>query len=53
MPDITMCSNNECPQKANCYRFMAEASPFWQSYSKFELTEDGKCNYFWKMEDPK
>lgn len=35
MPDITMCTGN-CPVKENCYRYMAEADPFGQSYSMLE-----------------
>ena len=35
MPDITMCTGN-CPVKEYCYRFMAKADPYWQSYSALE-----------------
>jgi len=39
MPDVTMCTSNECPVKDTCYR--AQATPDkLQSYSNFEYT----CN---------
>ena len=45
MPDITMCLNEECPRKTECYRYMAEPNG-WQSYAAFD---DGKkCKDFIK-----
>lgn len=32
MSDITVCDGGECPLKNNCYRFLAERNPLWQSY---------------------
>ena len=32
MPDITMCKDDECPSRKDCYRFMAEPNPRRQSY---------------------
>jgi len=49
MPDIAMCTNNECPKKDSCYRFKAEANPYWQAYSEFVVDEDGNCDYFMEM----
>jgi len=46
MPDITMCQNNACPTKEQCYRFKAKANPRWQSYSMFEHNGDGSCDMF-------
>jgi len=34
MPDITMCRNNKCSMKKECYRFIAEPDII-QSYSFF------------------
>jgi hypothetical protein len=54
MPDITMCSNNECPLKENCYRFKAIPSD-WQSYSSFNPVKDNKyqytCDHFMKIHE--
>lgn len=55
MPDITMCSNVNCPVREQCYRYRAKPDEHWQSYSDFE-PETGadrdwnfvvKCEHFW------
>lgn len=44
MPDISMCCDTKCPQKFNCYRFMAEPHSHRQSYAGFQHEkETGKC----------
>ena len=38
MADVTMCENGlrkNCPKYQECFRFMAEPNPQWQSYSNF------------------
>lgn len=48
MPDISLCSGNNCNLKENCYRYLATPKPFWQSYfGNPPLEEDGSCKYFW------
>ena len=32
MPDISMCKGLDCPNKTNCWRFMAKAEPLGQLY---------------------
>lgn len=32
MPDITMCHDQLCPMRDNCYRFSAKPNPHVQSY---------------------
>ena len=54
MPDITMCKDQKCPMRMECYRFMANPDPYWQAYfhgspSCFG-TKDG-CEYFWQKDD--
>ena len=39
MPDITMCTSENCPYRDECYRVRAKPSIF-QSWSNFEYT----CN---------
>jgi len=49
MPDISMCSNDTCPLREQCYRFTAEPNPYRQSYGTFkpEIDEDKvECKYF-------
>lgn len=43
MPDISMCSNFNCPIKETCYRYMAKPS-YHQSYSIF-IYENG-CDWY-------
>ena len=51
MPDITMCHGDNCPQKENCYRFMATANPYRQSYFvEVPFKEDGECDHYWEMD---
>lgn len=46
MGDFSMCSNQQCPSKEQCYRFMAIPSRF-QSYANFTPKEgEDKCEYF-------
>lgn len=51
MPDISMCTNKECPLSNDCFRFMAEPNPYRQSYNRFEpkVNEETKkleCEHF-------
>ena len=43
MPDISMCQNQTCPVKEECYRFMATPNPYRQSYAAFKVTSDKGC----------
>lgn len=46
MPDITMCWNNKCKKKDNCYKHTAKPN-LLQSYSVFDPENTGDCKYFW------
>lgn len=52
MPDVTMCSNDNCKLCWNCYRYNAEPSENYQAYKAFEpdIDENGKttCDWFKK-----
>jgi hypothetical protein len=47
MPDIAMCENNNCPRRAECYRFSAKPSEYRQAYIAPE--PDG-CAFFVPVE---
>ena len=49
MPDISMCSGQDCPLKEKCYRYTAPKSEFWQSWfgNVPYNHEKEKCEYFW------
>lgn len=44
MPDISMCSSDNCPMKDKCYRSTATASKY-QSWSNFEYTCNENSGY--------
>ena len=39
MPDITMCNNDTCPLRKDCYRHEAEPNPYRQSYTMFKYLD--------------
>ena len=43
MPDITLCTNDSCFIKGNCYRYIAEPDYNWQPMSYFIPDEIGVC----------
>ena len=46
MPDISMCSNEECPLRETCYRAQAKPDSY-QSFSEFEYNEETEsCEYY-------
>lgn len=48
MPDITMCTSENCPMKDTCYRVQARPSTY-QSWGNFEYygcdKDNGFCDY--------
>lgn len=46
MPDITMCSGQDCPLKEKCYRYKATPSKYQQSYFSDPPCNGDKCDYF-------
>lgn len=52
MPDISMCSNQSCPSRLECYRFVARPNPYRQSFFVgLEPDEKtGKCEHFWQAD---
>lgn len=53
MPDISMCLNDECKFKKDCYRFTAKPGEFMQTYSLFKCKDKGKESYFWDNKEYK
>ena len=48
MPDISMCGNDDCPLRKQCYRHEATPSD-WQSWCNFEPDEKGNCEHFMEI----
>ncbi len=46
MPDIMMCANKECPERKQCYRYMAIPSEYRQAYAALQPDESGRCESF-------
>ena len=52
MPDITMCQNQSCGKKDQCYLYRAIPSQYRQSYFNGNPNkEDGSCEYFCQIHD--
>lgn len=49
MPDISMCSDQECPSRMECYRFRAIAGEF-QWYGPYHHDDGDKCESFVPIE---
>ena len=45
--DITKCSNEDCKQKEECYRYTANEGML-QSYFSEDVRDGDNCEYFWK-----
>ena len=50
MADITMCKGINCNQTNTCYRYLAKANPYRQSYfEKTPVSKDGKCDEYVRL----
>lgn len=51
MPDISMCLNEECSRKLECWRYMAIPDS-WQSYIEFQniCHEGNQWQWFWNID---
>ncbi|MBC8552238.1 MAG: hypothetical protein H8D23_21620 [Candidatus Brocadiales bacterium] len=46
MPDITKCTDDSCPMRWKCYRFMVAPSEYRQSYFEKSPRDGSECEYF-------
>jgi hypothetical protein len=46
MPDISMCYDQDCPNREKCYRFMATPDKPYQSYFAISPRNQNECEYF-------
>jgi hypothetical protein len=51
MPDITKCTNQDCPLSFSCYRFKCKPSEYHQSYQRFEplideILDEVECKFY-------
>ena len=45
MPDISMCSNDKCKVRKQCYRYMTKPDHY-QTYATFGRKDNKKCKDF-------
>lgn len=57
MPEISMCRNEECPLKFECYRYMARPNSHYQSYAIFPVGKEKNtkrakpyCEFFYEID---
>lgn len=50
MADMTMCNQESCNKKNNCWRYLATPNPLWQAYFSPKLRPDGSCLYYWPLD---
>ena len=50
MPDITLCTNTECPMAGSCKRALLEPSDMMQSYHNFKYDEHSGCEFYWEVD---
>jgi hypothetical protein len=57
MPDISKCTNENCPLKTTCYRYTCKPDRWGQAYTEFEFKVDTaafeysvSCDYYMKEE---
>lgn len=49
MPDISMCTGENCPRKETCWRFTAPPTPIMQSYFQTPpISHDATCDWYWE-----
>ena len=56
MSDISMCKNETCKVRDQCYRFTADPAQAGQSYGDFAPSDDKacpECCYFWPIKEDK
>ena len=54
MPDISMCKNDKCKFKKDCYRFTAKPSEFFQAYGDFNCKDKVAIDtWFWSNKNIK
>lgn len=44
--DISLCKNEACTLKKDCFRYTATPKEVWQAYTNFEQDAEGNCEFF-------
>jgi len=51
MPDITMCSGEECHKKHTCFRYLAVPHERQSYFMVTPLDKKGDCSHYWNWEN--
>lgn len=52
MVDIAMCRRQDCPKRMKCFRYIADAEEFYQTYLANDKIGD-ECEMYWQVRNPK
>lgn len=54
MVDIAMCSRSDCGKRMTCFRYIADADEFGQSYIMINQVDvDNGCDRYWQCRNKK
>lgn len=48
MVDIAKCNNRDCKKRFTCFRYLADADDYYQSYIEPNYTKDN-CDMYWRV----
>ena len=50
-PDITKCTNKDCPLKETCYRWIAPEDEMQSYCDEWKPDKNRKCEYYWILKE--
>lgn len=54
MVDIAMCRRSDCPRRMTCFRYIADAEDYYQSYIDMrDKNVEDKCEMYWQCKNGK
>lgn len=54
MVDIAMCRRSDCPRRMSCFRYIADADEFYQTYIDMrDVNVDKGCEMYWQCRNGK
>lgn len=53
MVDIAMCKRADCPRRMKCFRYIADAEDYYQTYIEINDNVSDKCEHYWQCRNSK
>lgn len=53
MVDIAMCKRKDCPRRMSCFRYIADAEDFYQTYIVIDKNVEDHCDMYWRCRNGK